>query len=308
MNKKDLALPFVKWLGGKRQLIPEICYRLPPDFETRITRYAEPFIGGGALFFHNLRGFSNLNRFYISDKNRDLISAYSVIRGNVIGLIKELEKRQTDYLGLSEEDDREFYFYELRKRFNQSSNTEFNLDDVYNPKMVVRVAQLLFLNKTCYNGLYRVNLKGGFNAPHGRYKNPTICDPKRLLAVSTILGDRDVHIRHGDFSDCLDFCDENTFVYFDPPYRPVSKSSNFTSYSSSGFNDAEQSMLALVCRHLDKKGAKWMVSNSFQPDGFFDGLYHGYHVHVIHANRAINSDGKKRGKVPEILITNYLPS
>ena len=294
--KKGTVKPFLKWAGGKGQLIDEIEKFYP--FDKKINKYAEPFIGGGAVLFDILNKFE-LEKIYISDVNIELINCYRVIKENVHELIKKLRKIEDEFLA-REKEDRKIYYYEKREKFNK-----LKLEN--NNEKINRAALMIFLNRTCFNGLYRVNKKGLFNVPMGDYKNPKICDEENLINVSNKL--RNVEIIYGDYKKSYDFIDENTFVYFDPPYRPLNQTSSFTSYTEYIFGDKEQIELSEYFRILNKKGAKLLLSNSDPKnvdinDEFFDDLYKGFDIKRIEASRAINSKGEKRGKVTEVLISN----
>jgi DNA adenine methylase len=298
--------PFLKWAGGKRQLIGQLERHFPPELkDSEIKRYVEPFIGGGALFFHIAQTY-NVDEFFISDINAQLILAYQVVQKEVETLIGFLDELKNKYMeGKAEE--REELFYKIRAEFN-ASGEDVDLT-VIEANSIKRTAQFIFLNRTCFNGLYRVNSSGGFNVPFGRYKKPKLCDKKNLRAVSTLI--QDVEIKPGDFTLCRKFVDANTFVYFDPPYRPISKTSSFTSYSKAGFNDDDQAKLADFYRALHQKGAKLMLSNSdpksSEPtDDFFDDLYQGFTIQrKVQSKRMINRNGNGRGDVTELLVMNY---
>ena len=294
--KKGTVKPFLKWAGGKGQLIDEIEKFYP--FDKKINKYAEPFIGGGAVLFDILNKFE-LEKIYISDVNIELINCYRVIKENVHELIKKLRRIEDEFLA-REKEDRKIYYYEKRKKFNK-----LKLEN--NNEKINRAALMIFLNRTCFNGLYRVNKKGLFNVPMGDYKNPKICDEENLINVSNKLGN--VEVIYGDYRKSYDFIDENTFVYFDPPYRPLNQTSSFTSYTEYTFEDKEQIELSEYFKLLNKKGAKLLLSNSDPKnvdinDQFFDDLYKGFDIKRIEASRAINSKGEKRGKVTEVLISN----
>ena len=294
--KKGTVKPFLKWAGGKGQLIDEIEKFYP--FDKKINKYAEPFIGGGAVLFDILNKFE-LEKIYISDVNKELVNCYIVIKENVHELIKKLKKLEDEFLVRGKEE-RKIYYYEKREKFNK-----LKLEN--NNEKINRATLMIFLNRTCFNGLYRVNKKGLFNVPMGDYKNPKICDEENLINVSNKL--RNVEIIYGDYRKSYDFIDENTFVYFDPPYRPLNQTSSFTSYTEYIFGDKEQIELSEYFRILNKKGAKLLLSNSDPKnvdinDEFFDNLYKEFDIKRIEASRAINSKGSKRGKVTEILVNN----
>jgi len=288
-----LANPFVKWAGGKSALLPIIFQNLPKGiFDWTIDKYAEPFVGGGAVALKLISKFS-FREVLISDINPHLILTYNVIKNNVKALIKELDFMRELYLSLGEIRRREFY-YKVREEFNSGK-----LDDVKH------AAYFIFLNKTCFNGLYRENKKGKFNVPFGRYKEPSIFNRFNLESISALLNSTRFTIKCGDFEQTESFIDERTFVYMDPPYRPVSKTANFTSYSKGAFGEEEQERLAHFFKRLDKKGAKLMLSNSFSEDGFFERLYAGFHIKVVETRRSVSAKSSGRGKIKEILVTNY---
>ena len=294
-----MAKPFVKWAGGKRQIIDEINKRLPEDLENKITKYVEPFVGGGAVLFELLNNY-NFEDIYISDSNENLINLYIGIRDyryEIITILRDLEDK---YLPL-ENEERKFIYYSIRDRYNQLENNGNN--------KILKSAYFIFLNKTCFNGLYRVNKKGEFNVPMGSYKKPLICDEENLNDVSNKL--QGVNIFYGDFEKCYEFIEENTFVYVDPPYRPLSSTSSFTSYTNQGFNDDEQIRLSKFLKNINnKKNAKFLLSNSDPKnsdldDNFFDDLYKEFNIDRIDANRNISSKNKSRKKIKELLIYNY---
>lgn len=274
MNK--LVQPVLKWVGGKRQLLSEIQKYVPKGNY----KYYEPFIGGGALFFE-----LQPKKGIINDFNEELINVYLVIRDELQELLEDLKKHE-----ITEE-----YYYEIRA----VDRTE----EYENWSNVKRASRFIYLNKTCFNGLYRVNLSGYFNTPFGRYKNPNVINEIGLRAVSKYLNENDIKIRCGDYADALKGIRKNSFVYFDPPYDPISDSSNFTGYTAGGFNRDEQIRLKKLCDKLNKRGIKFLLSNSNTE--FIRTLYEGYDIRVVNATRAINSNGNKRGDVEEVLIKNY---
>ena len=298
------ARPFLKWAGGKGQLLGQIGQHLPPGlWEGSLTKYAEPFIGGGAVFFQIANHF-NVREFFISDMNQDLVLAYRTIKQQVELLLERLEEIKGLYLLLGKTGRREYY-YKTRELFNQGKTS---VQEAAPEEEAVHVARLIFLNRTCFNGLYRVNSRGEFNVPHGNYRNPRICDAANLRSVSRSL--RNTEIRFGDFTACRDFVDKHTFVYLDPPYRPISRTANFNSFYKKPFGDAEQKRLACFFQELGSAGAKLMLSNSDPhnenpQDSFFEDLYAGFSIHKVSANRRINSNGAKRGPITELLIANY---
>lgn len=289
--------PFVKWVGGKSQLISELEKMLPSNGEKVLTKYCEPMVGGGALFFNILSKY-DFEELYISDINAELINAYQVIQNSVGSLIEKLQEMQMLFLPM-DENGRKFYYYNIRDKFN---TTELNCKTA-----VDKAAYFIFLNKTCFNGLYRVNRKGQFNVPMGAYKNPTICDEDNLQNISGAL--QNVTIVCGDYSMSKNFIDRNTFVYLDPPYRPLSETSAFTSYNSDAFDDDEQIRLAKFVDEINASGAKIVLSNSdpknVNPeDAFFDELYKAYRIQRVSASRMINSKGDSRGRISELIIYN----
>ena len=297
------AKPFLKWAGGKTQLLPEIERRLPVELSAgRIKRYVEPFIGGGAVFFH-LAQFHRFQEIVISDVNSELLIVYKTVQKDVEGLIEGLNRLKQRFLS---GEDREKFYYEQRENFNRNVR-EFDFKH-FRSGWTTRAAQFIFLNHTCFNGLYRTNSKLLFNVPFGKYAQPGIYNEENLRAASDLL--RTVEIRQGDFESVEEFADDETFVYFDPPYRPISKTSSFNTYHKSEFTDDDQKRLTDCFRRLDAKGAKLMLSNSDPKnenpaDEFFDELYKDFRIERIKASRAINSNGAKRGRISELLITNY---
>ncbi|NPA62062.1 MAG: DNA adenine methylase [Methanococci archaeon] len=286
------AKPFLKWAGGKTQILRQIEENLPNDLkEGKIKKYIEPFVGGGAVLFYLLQKYG-FKEVVINDINEDLILCYKVIKNDVNSLIEELSSLREEFLLLNEEKRKDFY-YKVRDEFNKNKN---NFDEVK------RVSQFIFLNKTCYNGLYRVNKKGNFNVPYGRYKNPKIFNEENLKNVSKIL--KNVKILQGDFEIIEEFVDDRSFVYFDPPYKPLNKTSYFTSYTKYDFNDNDQIKLAEFYRKLDKRGSKLMLSNSYNIE-FFEKLYEGFNIKKVVAKRMINCKGSRRSNIYELLILNY---
>lgn len=310
-----IAKPVLKWAGGKTQLLNAIEENLPIELTAgKIKKYFEPFIGGGAVFFHLSQKY-NFSESFISDINPELILVYKTIKNMPYQLIDALTNLQNIYIS-RDKSFRDDFFYKIREDFNKfiSQNTyEGKNDDSIN-----RAAQVIFLNRTCYNGLFRVNSKGEFNVPHGRYKNPKICDKENILEVSRVL--LNTTIVQGDFESFTEKIDKSSFVYFDPPYRPLSESSSFTSYSSNGFNENEQLRLVKYFRFLNKREAKLMLSNSDpsnidKNESDFDKNYFeffqkefldfGFEIIQVDARRNINSKGNSRGVIKELLIKNY---
>ncbi|MCI6272460.1 MAG: DNA adenine methylase [Erysipelotrichaceae bacterium] len=291
--------PFLKWAGGKSQLILEI-EKYYPFKKGKITKYVEPFVGGGAVLFDILSKY-DLKEVYINDINAELINTYNVIRNDINELIEILYVMQNTFIPL-ENDKRKVYYLEKRNRFNY---LKINGDKSTN---IEKAALMIFLNKTCFNGLFRVNKKGLFNVPIGSYKNPLICDEKNLRAVSEKL--KNVNIVCGDYKMTADFIDENTFVYFDPPYRPITETASFTAYTEDLFNDEKQVELAKFVDDMHRKGAKIVVSNSDPKnsnieDNFFENIYSAHKITRVDATRMINSKSEERGKIKELIISNY---
>lgn len=256
-NEGKTVKPFLKWAGGKGQLLKEI-ERYYPFADGNITKYAEPFVGGGAVLFDILSKY-DLEEIYISDINAELINAYHIIRDDIDELIDLLAKYQSEYIPFDKEE-RKNYYMAKREQFN---DLKVNGDETIN---IEKAALMIFLNKTCFNGLYRVNKKGLFNVPMGAYKNPMICDENNLRAVSEKL--QRVTIVCGDYRKSADFIDENTFVYFDPPYRPITDTASFTAYTENLFNDEEQIELAKFVDDMHRKGAKSVVRKEDKYDFF----------------------------------------
>jgi DNA adenine methylase len=300
------AKPFLKWAGGKKQLLSELELNFPPYIlETKeIDLYVEPFVGGGALFFYLLSNYS-VKKSIINDINQDLMLTYKVIKLFPEELIKKLDKIQTQYLKLNIEDRKKYFYEELRTPYNQLK-VDYERED--KQTWTDKAALLIALNKTCFNGLYRQNSKGEFNVPVGRYKNPRILNEENLRDVSKLLQDTETLCGSYDAIEIPD--SKKAFVYFDPPYRPLSTTSSFTKYSKGDFNDRDQEALAKYFRKLDKKGHYLLLSNSDptnidENDLFFDKLYEGYRIQRILAKRFINSDSSKRKAIREVLITNF---
>ena len=290
------AKPFIKWVGGKTQLIAEVERLLPKDFsEQKELTYIEPFVGGGAVLFWILKKYPNITKAVINDINSDLTTAYKTIRNNSYELIEVLREIQAEYLPLNEENRKEYYLGK-RSRFNTK-----NLESIEN------TALFIFLNRTCFNGLYRVNSKGLFNVPFGRYANPKICDEQTILADSELL--QNVEILTGDFSETIKHTGINNFFYFDPPYKPLSETSSFNSYAKEDFDDKEQIRLGEFCKQIDSLGHSFILSNSDVKgknpnDNFFDDLYKQFKIQRVFATRMVNANAEKRGKLTELLITN----
>lgn len=277
MEYSKLATPVVKWVGGKRQLLPEIKKYIPDEIST----YYEPFLGGGAVLFD-----LQPEKAIVNDINEELINLYRVVKEDAEELIEDLKKYEND----SE------CFYRIRgldrnkEVFSKLSNTK-------------RASRIHYLNKTCYNGLFRVNMAGQFNSPFGNYKNPNITNEITIRAVSKYLNDANIEFKCGDYEDALKGIKKGSFVYLDPPYDPVSNSANFTGYDKGGFNRDEQTRLKNSCDKLDKKGVKFLLSNSATE--FIKDLYKAYNIKEVKAKRIINSNGNARGDVNEVLVRNY---
>jgi DNA adenine methylase len=295
----EVIKPFVKWAGGKGSLISQLTNFYPFELENgTIKKYVEPFVGGGAVLIDILQKY-DVEEAYAFDINKDLINCYNVIKQDVETLIEKLNEKEKEFLNI-ELENRQEYFYKIRSEYN-SYKIEDNLD-------VKRASEFIFLNRTCFNGLYRVNKNGEFNVPCGKYKNPTICDAKNLRNLSKLL--QNVVFEYGDYKKCFKYIDTNTFVYFDPPYRPLSITSGFTSYTKEDFNDENQKELADFYKELDLKNAKLMLSNSNpkntnKEDNFFEDIYKGFNINEVSAKRMINSKAQGRGEISELLITNY---
>jgi DNA adenine methylase len=277
VNKKKRINPVLKWVGGKRQLLDAIVPLLPQ----RITSYCEPFIGGGALLFDLQPPLA-----YVNDINDELIRVYQVIKNDVEDLIVALQKykNEADYFYSIREWDRD------REKYSARSDIE-------------KAARILYLNKTCYNGLFRVNSAGEFNSPFGSYSNPNIVNEATLRAVSAYFNSAEIHLTCMDYSDVLQALPPETFVYLDPPYDPVSDTSSFTGYSKGGFTRDDQIHLRECCDELDKRGLKFMLSNSATE--FIKKQYAAYDIQIVQAKRAINADSTKRGEIDEVVVRNY---
>lgn len=277
MNRNPLVQPFVKWVGGKRQLIDEIEPLLPERFST----YCEPFLGGGAVLFH-----LQPSKAIVNDLNEDLIIVYETIRDDLEDLIASLKKHENN----------SDYYYKIR---------DLDRDKKAYKKMskVEKASRILYLNKTCYNGLFRVNSAGEFNVPFGNYKSPNIVNEPTLRAVSQYLSKRNIQFFSKDYDEVLRKLRKGTFVYLDPPYDPVSDTSSFTGYNKGGFDKEEQIRLKECCDRLNEKGIRFMLSNS--NTNFIRELYKEYEIVIVSARRNINSDSKKRGEIEEVIVRNY---
>ena len=292
------AKPFIKWVGGKGQLIEQLEALLPADFaERENVTYIEPFVGGGAMLFFMLQKYPNIKSAVINDINPDLTLCYQVVRDNPTELIKSLSAIQSDYYALRTEEERKKFFLQQRELFNSKSLNEIDNTTLF-----------FFLNRTCFNGLYRVNKSGKFNVPFGKYVAPTICDSATIYADSKLL--QKVDIMTGDFEQTFAKIEGNTFFYFDPPYRPLSNTSSFNDYTKENFNDNAQIRLKLFCDRLNENGINFMLSNSdcLGKDGtdrFFDDLFIDYSIERVWASRNVNAIASKRGKLTEIVVNNY---
>lgn len=294
------AKPFLKWVGGKGQLLTQLEAALPISLYNNDFTYVEPFVGGGAMLFFMLQKFPNIKRVIINDINVNLTEAYKNIKYYPDELVLKLKDIEKEYLNITNEDSRKDFYLRMRTLFNNKDITS-----------IEKTMLLIFLNRTCFNGLYRENSKGEFNVPFGKYSNPTICNEDVIYADSELLNKFDVEINNGDFEIMTD--DNNlTFYYFDPPYRPISETSSFNSYVKGSFDDNEQERLANFCKKLSKKSNYlWMLSNSDcsaknPNDLFFENLYYNFNIMRVYAARSVNAVASKRGKLSELLITNDL--
>ncbi len=303
--KSEIARPFFKWAGGKGQLLEQFNKLYPKNLKDgKIQHYYEPFLGGGAVFFDIIQKFE-IESAWLYDINPELILAYKVVQKDVNTLLDFLMGYEKIYIPLDKAD-RKAYYYEVRETFNRD-RLDINYQK-YGKNWISRAAQLIFMNKTCYNGLFRFNNSGGFNTPAGDYRNPKICDAENLLLVSKVL--QRAEIKSTGYETVLEDIQENSFVYFDPPYRPISNSSNFKAYSKHDFTDESQKQLAQVFTKLNNNNCDVMLSNSDpkntnKDDNFFDDIYKDYKIIRIPARRSINSNAKKRGNIKEIVVTNY---
>jgi DNA adenine methylase len=291
------AKPFLKWAGGKTQLISDIEKSLPSDFNTANYTYIEPFIGSGAIMFWILNNYPNIKNAVINDINIDLINTYKTIASKPNEIISILESLQNEFHELEgNEEKKKEYFYIKRELYNSRISSVGD-----------QSALFIFLNRTCFNGLYRVNKKNYYNVPMGSYKRPMICDKENLLSVSQLL--QKVEILNGDYQDTLNYAKGKTLFYFDPPYKPLNETSSFNSYAKDEFNDNEQLRLRDFCLKIDLLEYTWILSNSDVKvsDGannYFDDLYAKFNIQRVEARRNINSNSDKRGILTELLITN----
>lgn len=292
------AKPFIKWVGGKSQLIEQLEALLPADFaERENVTYIEPFVGGGAMLFYMLQTYPNIKSAVINDINPDLTLCYQMVKDHPTELIKSLSEIQSEYHALQTEEERKAYFLQQRERFNTKSLNQIDNTTLF-----------FFLNRTCFNGLYRVNKAGKFNVPFGKYAMPTICDADTIYADSKLL--QKVEIVTGDFEQTFAKIKGNTFFYFDPPYRPLNNTSSFNDYAKEDFNDDAQIRLKQFCDKLNERGIHFMLSNSDclaknGTDRFFDNLFIDYKIERVWASRSVNSVASKRGKLTEIVVGNY---
>lgn len=285
IKHRPKCYPFLKWAGGKTQLLPRICKAIPQTY----TRYFEPFLGGGALFFHMVSSNIMRSDAYLIDINNELINTYNVVKSNVEELIVILSKYQQVY-----NDSPVKFYYDLRDKFDSNATS------------IEKAARTIALNKTCYNGLYRVNRNGEFNVPIGRYKKPVICDSDNLRNIHSTLVDSKTHIYLGDYRTVvIDKANESDFIYLDPPYYPVSITANFTGYTEGGFTDKDQIDLSQIFMKLTDRGCKVLLSNSDTP--YIRGLYKEFsrYMHQVNTLRSINSSSSKRTGHKELLISNY---
>ncbi len=290
------AKPFLKWAGGKTQLLNDI-ERQFPFKKNDVFSFVEPFVGSGAVLFWVLNHFPNLKLAVINDINEDLINSYKIIKSNVTDLILVLKSLEKEYHNLAENtEEKKGYYYKKRKLFNTRKSDP-----------ILQAALFIFLNRTCFNGLFRVNKKNEFNVPIGSYKKPIICNEPNLLAISKLL--QKVEILLGDFEKTENFASTQSLFYFDPPYKPLSKTSSFNAYAKGEFNDSEQIRLKRFCDKLDSLGTQWLLSNSDvkgknPDDHFFDDLFSNYQINRVMAKRSINANPNKRGQLTELLIAN----
>ena len=295
-NKK--AKPFLKWAGGKTQLITDIEKVLPKKFMNKKFTFVEPFVGSGAILFWILNNFPKVEKAVINDINADLTNVYKIIASNPVELISVLKDFQEEYHSIDlEVDNKREYYTQKRTLFNTRSTDK-----------ATQAALFIFLNRTCFNGLFRVNKSNGFNVPIGSYKKPMICDADNIFAVSEAL--QKVEILTGDYQQTLLYAEKPALFYFDPPYKPLSKTSSFNTYSKEEFDDKEQIRLRDFCKTLNTLEHNWILSNSDvkgkdMDDNFFDDIYDEFNINRVFARRSINANAEKRGQLTELLITNY---
>lgn len=291
------AKPFIKWVGGKGQLLQQLEAKLPANFDllSDVT-YIEPFVGGGAMLFNMLQRHPNITHAIINDINIDLTTCYEVVKTSPDTLIQSLNTIQSEFYSLTDENTQRNFYMDMRARFNTKK-----LSPIENTTL------FFFLNRTCFNGLYRVNRKGLFNVPFGKYAHPTICDPDTIMADSELL--QRVTILHGDYQQTLECAGAQTLFYFDPPYRPLSNTSSFNDYTADAFDDVAQIRLKEFCDRVHAAGHRFMLSNadcfSHNGDRFFEDLYANYNIQRVWASRNVNANASKRGKLQELLIRNF---
>jgi len=288
MSKNKQVKPFLKWVGGKTKLLSELEKKLPKKLINKKFNYVEPFLGGGAVFFHLVQKF-NIEKAYLNDLNSKLIDVYEDVRDKNTELIQQLKKLESDYY---KSNNKKSFFLNQRERFNSSK------------KSPQKSALFIFLNKTGFNGMYRENSKGEYNIPFGQMKTPVICNKDLLEKTGKLLKDKEVIFSSKNFEKVV-ADDKEVFYYLDPPYRPISKTSSFTNYTKSNFNDKTQYLLKEYCDKIDKKGGLFMQSNSYSEDGFFQKLYYNRKINNLKVMRTISADGNKRKKVKEIIVKNY---
>ena len=288
MPSSNQIKPFLKWVGGKTKLLHDIEKNLPKDLKNTKFSYVEPFLGGGAVFFSLFQKF-NIQKAHLNDLNNKLINAYINVRDNTGEIIQNLKKLELDYKGSK---DKKLFFLDQRSKFNHSK------------KSIHKSALFIFLNKTGFNGMYRENSKGEYNIPFGQMKNPLICNKELLENVGKLLKNNDIVLSSKSFEN-ITINDKEAFYYIDPPYRPISKTSSFTDYTKSAFDDEMQYSLKEYCDKIDRKGSFFMQSNSYSSDGFFQKLYKERKINNLKVMRTMSADGTKRTKVNEIIIRNY---
>lgn len=302
-----MAKPFVKWAGGKGKLLNTLDSHLPKHFaeEPAIT-YIEPFVGGGAMLFHMLESHPNITRVIINDINPELMSCYQLVRDEPDNLITQLQLLENDFNALNSQEERKAHFYAIRNAYNEMRANP-QVMDLF--AQIEKAAYFIYLNRTCFNGLYRENRNGNFNVPFGSYANPTICNEANIKTAHDAL--QNVTLLCGNYHDVMQQVrpEENNFFYFDPPYRPLLGSSNFKDYTRFEFGDHQQEELRDFCNEINAIGGRFMLSNSdsMEPDGtnYFENIYAGYHFHRVYAPRVINAFAAGRVPQSEVLITNY---
>lgn len=295
-QKHMKAKPFIKWAGGKSQLLPSILQAIPTHLKEQDITFIEPFVGGGAVFLYLAQHMPNIKKIIINDINEDVINVYQCVKKHPEKMIVLLKQYEEEFFSCLDETIKKTYFLEKRRLYNQRNSDAF-----------IQASLFIFLNKTCFNGLYRVNRKNQFNVPIGSYQKPTICDAENIQKVSAIL--QRVEILCGDFTETKRYIAPNTLFYFDPPYKPLTVTANFNAYAHIDFDDMAQKKLADFCYEINQLGAQWILSNSdvkaVDPQNdFFDILYSEFNIQRVTASRNINSKGKKRGKISELLVTN----